>query len=97
MTIACSRAVLSSGGQRQAHRRRAPGPARSLPRLALLSEREKEVLRCLAQGRSNAEIASELFISAATVKTHVARLLVKLEVRDRVQLVVVAYRSGFVV
>lgn len=96
MTIACSRSVLTDRAQRRAHRRRTSSQGRSLPWLDLLSEREKEVLRCLAQGRSNAEIGSELFISPATVKTHVARLLVKLGVRDRVQLVVLAYRSGFV-
>lgn len=61
-----------------------------------LSRREQEVLRCVARGLSNAEIAAELFISLATVKSHVARLLAKLCARDRVQLVVMAFRSGFV-
>lgn len=68
-----------------------PGPAW----LASLSEREVEVFRCLARGLSNGEIADELFIAPATVKTHVASLLAKVAVRDRVQLVVVAYTSGF--
>ena len=63
---------------------------------ARLSPRETEVLLCVARGMSNAEIAAELFISLATVKSHVARLLTKVRARDRVQLVVVAYRSGFV-
>jgi DNA-binding NarL/FixJ family response regulator len=59
-----------------------------------LSERELDVLRLLARGRSNQEIAKELFISEATVKTHVGRIFAKLELRDRAQAVVVAYESG---
>lgn len=61
-----------------------------------LSEREAEVLRHIARGESNAEIGAALFISPATVKTHVRSLLDKLDVRDRLQLAVAAYRSGFV-
>jgi len=61
-----------------------------------LSTREREVLRCIARGMSNREVAAELYISQATVKSHVARLLSKVGARDRVQLVVAAYRSGFV-
>ena len=61
-----------------------------------LAERELEVLRLLTRGLSNAEIGRELFLSEATVKTHVTRVLQKLGVRDRAQAVVLAYESGFV-
>ncbi len=61
-----------------------------------VTERETEVLRAVAQGLSNAEIAEALFISYATVKTHVSRLLMKLGARDRAQLVVIAYEAGIV-
>jgi|GEM_PF-2483985 len=61
-----------------------------------LSARESEVLRCVAAGLSNAEIARHLHISISTVKSHVAKLLVKTGSRDRVQMVVAAYTTGFV-
>jgi DNA-binding NarL/FixJ family response regulator len=61
-----------------------------------LSDRELDVLRLLARGRSNQEIAKDLFISEATVKTHIGRIFAKLDVRDRAQAVVVAYESGLV-
>lgn len=61
-----------------------------------LSNREVEVLHCIATGLSTTEIAQTLFISTATVKSHIARLIMKVEVRDRIQLVVEAYRTGFI-
>jgi DNA-binding NarL/FixJ family response regulator len=61
-----------------------------------LTEREEEVLRLVAQGMSNAEIATELVLGLETVKTHVRSVLAKLGVRDRVQAVITAYESGFI-
>jgi DNA-binding NarL/FixJ family response regulator len=72
----------------------APGPAQALP--DHLTAREQDVLMEMARGSSNAEIARALYLSEATVKTHVASILVKLDSRDRLQAVVHAYESGMV-
>ena len=76
---------------------RRPGPGRvAPPALDALTDREVEVLALVARGLANAEIAQKLYVSPATAKTHVARLLMKLDARDRAQLIIVAYESGLV-
>jgi DNA-binding NarL/FixJ family response regulator len=78
---------------------RRPAPAATdATRKALhqITEREREVLELVARGQSNAEIAAQLYVSHATVKTHVSRLLMKLDARDRAQLVMIAYETGVV-
>ncbi|OIJ90938.1 response regulator [Streptomyces colonosanans] len=73
-----------------------PEPARSRRDLTAITDREREVLTLVGGGLSNAEIAAELYISVATAKTYLTRLLTKLDARDRVQLVIIAYEAGLV-
>jgi DNA-binding NarL/FixJ family response regulator len=76
---------------------RRPEPAVVAPAaLVALTDREREVLALVARGLSNAEIAERLYVSAATAKTHVSRVLAKLRARDRAQLVMLAYETGLV-
>jgi DNA-binding NarL/FixJ family response regulator len=94
-TVAAGDALLSPAVTKRVIEQftRIPRPTR--PReLDDLSERERDVFRLIARGLSNGEIASELFISETTVKTHVTHILAKLGLRDRVQAVVLAYQSG---
>jgi DNA-binding NarL/FixJ family response regulator len=75
-----------------------PQPATTIDddTLSVVTEREREVLALVGRGRSNAEIAEELYVSQATAKTHVSRVMTKLHARDRAQLVVIAYETGLV-
>ena len=96
--VARGDALLSAGVTRRlieeyASRAKEPGPS---PQLALLTDREREVMALVGAGLSNEEIAERLFMSPATAKTHVSRTMVKLGARDRAQLVVFAYESGLV-
>jgi DNA-binding NarL/FixJ family response regulator len=98
-TVAAGEALLAPALTRRLIERyvsRPPADAVRRERFAELSERELEVLRLLTRGLSNLEIGQQLFLSEATVKTHVTRVLGKLSVRDRVQAVVLAYESGLV-
>jgi DNA-binding NarL/FixJ family response regulator len=76
--------------------RRPPPGSRTLPGLSALTDRELEVLRLVARGRSNQQIASTLFLGESTVKTHLTHVFAKLGLRDRAQAVVLAYESGLI-
>jgi len=92
-------ALLAPSITRRLVERFAPEASCGLPvhaDLSALTPRELEVLRLMARGLSNAELATQLTLSEATVKTHVGRILAKLQLRDRVQAVVLAYRTGLV-
>jgi DNA-binding NarL/FixJ family response regulator len=96
-TVAAGEALLAPSVTRRliAHfAGQARTPARTLPGLAGLTEREREVLSLVAEGLSNAELAQTLHVSLPTAKTHVSRILTKLGARDRTQLVILAYQSG---
>jgi DNA-binding NarL/FixJ family response regulator len=100
-TVARGNALLAPEVTRRvveaaAGRLRPPSDQEHTDRLADLTERERDVLRLLGRGLSNAEIARELYVGEATVKTHVSRVLLKLDLRDRVQAVVFAYEAGLV-
>jgi DNA-binding NarL/FixJ family response regulator len=99
-TVAAGDALLSSSTARRLIERfvrAAPAaPGQSAETRPSLSPRETDVWRALARGLGNAEIAAELFVSEATVKTHVARILAKLHVRDRLQAVIAAYETGLI-
>jgi prevent-host-death family protein len=98
-TVSQGDALLSSSvARRLVDRFARPQPSRPAvpPPGRTLSVRELDIWRAMARGRSNAEIAAELFISEATVKTHVARVLAKLGLRDRIQAVIVAYETGLI-
>ncbi|WP_400993683.1 response regulator [Agromyces sp. GXQ0307] len=96
--VAGGEALLSPGVTRRLLERMAVGlkEAPDVGALAVLTEREREVLRLVGQGLTNEEIAERLVLSPLTAKTHVSRIMSKLQARDRVQLVVVAYESGLV-
>jgi DNA-binding NarL/FixJ family response regulator len=98
-TIAAGESLLAPAVTKRLIERyvsRPPGDAARRERFAELTERELEVLQLITRGLSNAEIGARLFLSEATVKTHVTRILSKLGVRDRVQAVVLAYETGLV-
>ena len=99
-SVASGDAVVSPSVTRRLLDRFLGGPGagelRDSSVLEALTEREREVLVLIAQGLSNSEIARKLFLSEATVKTHVGRVLSKLDLRDRVQAVVLAYETGLV-
>jgi len=98
-TIAAGESLLAPAVTKRLIERyvsRPPGDTARRERFAELTERELDVLQLITRGLSNSEIGAKLFLSEATVKTHVTRILSKLGVRDRVQAVVLAYETGLV-
>jgi DNA-binding NarL/FixJ family response regulator len=98
--VAAGEALLSPGITKQLIeafvKRHAETDEADSSTIDVLTDREREVLSLVAKGLSNAEIGSQLYVSPATVKTHVARILTKLGARDRAQLIVIAYESRLV-
>ncbi|PYY49756.1 response regulator transcription factor [Curtobacterium sp. MCBD17_023] len=97
-TVVAGESLLSPGPTRslvEAYAAHAK-PAALAPELDALTDRERQVMRLVASGLTNAEIAERLFVSPATTKTHVSRAMIKLGARDRAQLVVFAYETGLV-
>jgi DNA-binding NarL/FixJ family response regulator len=96
--VAAGDAIIAPGVTRRliAQFASQPGPGPKPRKLTGITDREREVLRLVGLGMSNAEIAASLYITVGTAKTHVARLLAKLGARDRVQLVITAYQAGLV-
>ncbi|MGW1069812.1 response regulator [Streptomyces aureus] len=99
--VAAGDALIAPGVTRRliadfVERRPTEAPADYARPVEGITEREREVLTLVGRGRSNAEIAEELFITVGTTKSHVSRLLTKLDARDRVQLVITAYETGLV-
>jgi DNA-binding NarL/FixJ family response regulator len=98
-TVAAGEALLSPQVMRRLIEQFVSGPSPDAPapaQLSGLTEREQEVLKLVARGWSNTEIAGQLYVTHATVKTHVSRLLMKLQARDRAQLIVLCYETGLV-
>lgn len=97
-TVAAGEALLAPSVTRRIVEEfaRRPASTEPSPLIEHLTEREREVLQQLGRGRTNAEIAEELFVGEATIKTHVSNVLAKLHLRDRVQAVVFAYENGIV-
>ncbi|WP_327132526.1 response regulator transcription factor [Streptomyces sp. NBC_01343] len=94
--VAAGDALIAPGVTRRLIADFVAGPAPAPGRVPAITGREQEVLTLVGRGRSNSEIAQDLFITVATTKSHVARLLTKLDARDRVQLVIKAYEMGLV-
>ena len=96
--VAAGDAIIAPGVTRRliAQFTSQPRPGRRTREITGITDREREVLRLVGLGMSNAEIAAALYITVGTAKTHVARLLAKLGARDRVQLVITAYEAGLV-